>query len=193
MRINEIFYSIQGEGYHTGTPAIFIRFSGCNLKCSFCDTKHQAYTDLSEDEIVDRVASYPAQLVVVTGGEPLLQLTPSLVRKLHSIGKFVAVETNGTQPITPGVNWVTVSPKEPFVGEKGKLFLTEADEVKVVFDGRGYKDPTFGIKADHYYVQPCDTGFPETNEKILTYCIQFIKDNPQWKLSLQTQKILNVR
>lgn len=93
MRINEIFYSLQGEGFFTGTPAVFIRFSGCNLKCPFCDTNHQHGQEMSEDEIAGEAAKYSAKHVVITGGEPSLQLTASLIDKLHECGKFVAIET----------------------------------------------------------------------------------------------------
>ena len=194
MRVNEIFYSIQGEGAHSGEAAIFVRLSGCNLKCPFCDTEHQPYQDLTEEEIVRQVAEFPARMVVITGGEPTLQLTASLVDKLHEAGKTIAIETNGTHPIPKGVDWVTVSPKEPFVGNIGKLIVKTADEVKIVLDGiHIYDDPTFGITAAHYYVQPCDTGDKARNRDIINHCVQFVKQNPLWKLSLQTQKILRVR
>lgn len=192
MKINEIFYSIQGEGYHTGTPAVFIRFSGCNLKCPFCDTNFKEYVDMTEEEIISRVSAYPSKLVVITGGEPTLQLTHSLVHKLHRIGRYVAVETNGIVKSPTNVDWITVSPKQQFVGINGRPLVTDAGEVKVVFDG--LHDVTdYGIKALHYYVQPCDTGDDKKNKEIVNKCIEFIKKNPKWKLSLQTQKILNVR
>ena len=111
MKINEIFYSLQGEGFWAGTPAVFVRFSGCNLRCSFCDTQHETGTTLSEAEIVAKVAQWPARHVVITGGEPSLFLTASLVEQLHSIGKFVAVETNGTHPLPEQVDWVTLRRK----------------------------------------------------------------------------------
>lgn len=191
MKVNEIFYSIQGEGAHTGTPAVFIRFSGCNLKCDFCDTNHRGGQTYTEDEIVQEVANFAANLVVVTGGEPGLQLTQSLVDKINALGKHVAVETNGTRPL-PRVDWITVSPKQAYVGESGKPILTLANEVKVVYDGV-HPVEDFGIAATHYYLQPCDTGNEERNKEIIKEAIQFVKDNPKWKLSLQTQKILNVR
>ena len=194
MRVNEMFYSIQGEGYHTGTPAVFIRLSGCNLKCAFCDTKHQNGKEITEEEIVSYVCQYPCSLVVITGGEPSLQLTESLIDKLHKYGKFVAVETNGTKELPKNVDWITVSPKELYVGKTGKVVLKHADEVKVVFDvNTKIEDPTFGIMADHYYVQPCDTGFIAPNQENINFCINFVKNNPLWKISLQTQKILNVQ
>lgn len=194
MRVNEIFYSIQGEGAHTGQAVIFIRLSGCNLKCDFCDTKHQAYKELTEDEICAKIAIYGANTVIITGGEPTLQLTESLIDKIHALGKSVCIETNGTRPVPRGVDWVTVSPKAPFVGDIGKPVITIASEVKIVLDDLHiYDEPTFGIKAEHYFVQPCDTGNPERNKKIIDRCINFVKNNPKWKISLQTQKILNVR
>ena len=194
MKVNEIFYSLQGEGAHSGEAAIFIRLSGCNLKCSFCDTEHQPYQILTEDEICAQIAEYPAHLVVITGGEPTIQLTNSLIAKIHELGKMVAIETNGTHEIPQGVDWVTVSPKSLFVGEKGLPVINHAQEVKVVYDGFHWvDDPTFGITAAHYFIQPCDTGNDARNREIIKRCVQFIKDNPTWKLSLQTQKILGVR
>lgn len=194
MRVNEIFYSLQGEGYWTGTPSVFIRFSGCNLKCPFCDTNHQPYVEMTEEEIMDEVNKYPADLVVITGGEPALQLNDKMIGLLHNAEKTVAVETNGTKELPKWVDWITVSPKEPYVGKAGKVILTSADEVKIVLDDKvQHEDPTYGVRADWYFVQPCDTGDKERNKAIMQQCVEFIKKNPKWRLSLQTQKILNVR
>ncbi|MBQ3679787.1 MAG: radical SAM protein [Paludibacteraceae bacterium] len=195
MRVNEIFYSLQGEGAHAGEAAIFVRLSGCNLSCSFCDTKHQEHKDLTEDEITLEIAKYPASWVVITGGEPTLQLTKSLVDKIHDLHKFVAIETNGIRPIPEGVDWVTCSPKSTYVGDIGKPILKYADEVKVVFDDEHeIDDLTFGINAIHYYAQPCDTGDIERNQRIVAKCVEFVKQHPaRWSLSLQQQKILNIR
>ena len=184
MRVNEIFYSLQGEGYWTGTPAVFIRFSGCNLKCPFCDTNHQPYVEMTEEEIMDEVNKYPADLVVITGGEPGLQLNNKMIDLLHNAEKMVAVETNGTKELPKWVDWVTVSPKEPYVGKAGKVILTSADEVKIVFDDKTkHEDPTYGVRADWYFVQPCDTGDKERNKAIMQQCVEFIKKNPKWRLS----------
>ena len=111
-KINEIFYSLQGEGYHTGTPAVFIRFSGCNLKCSFCDTQHEAGTLMTDDEIIAEVSKYPAVTVILTGGEPSLWIDDALIDRLHEAGKYVCIETNGTRPLPESVDWVTCSPKQ---------------------------------------------------------------------------------
>lgn len=194
MRVNDIFYSLQGEGFHTGIPAVFIRLSGCNLKCSFCDTEHDSYQDLSEEEIVDRVVAFPAQLVIVTGGEPALQLTESLVDKLHLENRFIAVETNGTLPLPENVDWITLSPKQSFVGTQGRVQLSYADEVKVIFDGIHNPDEMLGaIDTDNLFLQPCDTGNKQQNEIIIAQCVDFVKQNPQWRLSLQTHKLIGIQ
>ena len=93
-KINEIFYSLQGEGYHTGKAAIFIRFSGCNLKCSFCDTEHEEGTLMSDEEIIKAISVYPSNLVVLTGGEPSLWIDEEFIDLLHQAGKYVCIETN---------------------------------------------------------------------------------------------------
>ena len=108
-KINEIFYSLQGEGFHTGTPAVFVRFSGCNLRCAFCDTQHQGGTMMSSQEIVDEVNKYPiAPLVVLTGGEPSLFIDEAFVAELkQNTKKKIAIETNGTWPLPTNLDWVT--------------------------------------------------------------------------------------
>jgi organic radical activating enzyme len=191
MKVNEIFYSIQGEGFFAGTPAIFVRFAGCNLKCPFCDTNHQTYKEYTEDEICDSVASYKANLVVLTGGEPTLQVTESLIKKLHELGKFVAIETNGTKQVPRNIDWITLSPKDMYVN-KANIVLTYADELKVVYDGK-HNIPNYNVQVNDYYIQPCDVGNTEENNIITNKCIEFIKDNPRWKISIQLQKILKVQ
>lgn len=197
MKVNEIFYSLQGEGYHSGTPSVFVRLSGCNLRCPFCDTKHESGVAMTEDEIALEVAKYPARHVVITGGEPSLQLTDTLVDKLHHLGKYVAVETNGTHPLPENVDWVTLSPKHAFVGAEATPVIKHADEIKVVYDG--IHDPSSQYQSlavdipERLFLQPCDTGDPTRNTAIVEAAIDYIKQNPQWRLSLQIHKILNIR
>ena len=112
-KINEIFYSLQGEGFYTGTPSVFVRFSGCNLSCPFCDTDHNQGVMMTADEIAAAVNAYPASHVVLTGGEPSLFVDDELTAALH--GHFIAMETNGTHPVAAGVDWITMSPKSDFV------------------------------------------------------------------------------
>ena len=193
MKVNEIFYSLQGEGYHSGTAAVFVRFSGCNLRCPFCDTDHEDGREMSEEDIVAQVSAYPASLVVITGGEPSLQLTDTLVEALHHLGKTVAVETNGTMPLPPNVDWITLSPKESYVSEEASVVLKKADELKVVFDGEHEPCEYRGIEISHgRFLQPCDTGDAAKNEAIIQQAIDYIKAHPTWRLSLQIHKIVHI-
>ena len=196
MKVNEIFYSLQGEGYYAGTPAVFVRFSGCNLHCPFCDTRHEKGREMSEEEIVAAVLEYPARHVVVTGGEPALQLTASLVDKLHAAGKYVAVETNGTLPLPENVDWITLSPKSAFVNG-AEVVLTRANEIKILFDG--IHDPNeqlsiFNFQLSSFlFLQPIDTGDPVRNAAIQKAAVEYIKEHPRWRLSLQIHKILSIQ
>ena len=193
MRVNEIFYSLQGEGYHSGTPAVFVRLSGCNLHCPFCDTKHEDGREMTDGEIVAEVERHPARLVVITGGEPSLQLTDSLVDALHSAGKTVAVETNGTRPLPSHVDWITLSPKDTWLGPQAAPVLTRADELKVLYDDNSEPQAYEGIEVDHRFLQPCDTGDATRNAQITAAAVKYIKGHPQWRLSLQIHKILDIQ
>lgn len=187
-RVNEIFYSLQGEGANTGTPAVFVRFSGCNLSCFFCDTDFTSYTEMSVEDIVSAVSAFPARLVVLTGGEPSLQVDRKLVDALHAVNKYLAIETNGTRPLPEGIDFVTISPKET-----GKIVLQGADEVKVVYIGQDVERYTAWISAPRYFLQPCcevKNGVQTDNREEV---IQYILEHPHWRLSLQTHKILNIR
>jgi len=191
MKVNEIFYSLQGEGYHSGEAAVFVRFSGCNLQCPFCDTQHERGVEMNEDEIVKAVVQFPARLVVVTGGEPSLQLTATLVDALHKAGKYVAVETNGTHPLPENVDWITLSPKESYV-DGAEVVLERADEIKVVYDG--VHDPIIPEQeANILSLQPMDTGREANNARITAATVEYIKAHPQWRLSLQQHKYLGIR
>lgn len=193
MKVNEIFYSLQGEGYHSGTPAVFVRFSGCNLHCPFCDTQHADGQEMTEDEIVAEVAQYPARLVVVTGGEPALQLTASLVDRLHTAGKFVAVETNGTRPLPENVDWITLSPKDAWLGENAIPVLTRADELKLLFEKGQQVKEYVDIQVKHRFLQPVDADDPRVSDSNKEAVVDYIKQHPQWRLSLQIHKLLGIR
>lgn len=201
MKVNEIFYSLQGEGHYTGTPAVFVRFAGCNLRCWFCDTDFEKGVEMSEDEIVEAVLQYPTRYVVITGGEPTLQITASLCDKLHAHGLYLMMETNGTRPLPEGcqIDWITCSPKLIDV-EEGKrkiatIRLRHIDELKVVFEDSPTQDMALyeQIPATEYRLQPCDIQDPLSNQAILNKTIKYILQHPKWKLSLQTHKILHVR
>lgn len=193
MKVNEIFYSIQGEGAYAGTPSVFIRLSGCNLKCPFCDTEHESGVEMTDEEIISEVNKYPTRHVVITGGEPSLFITDELVNRLKACkGHFVHIETNGTRELSNAVDWITCSPKFEY-NENASVVLRRINELKVVYDGTNDMQKYEQIKADHYYLQPCDTGDKVRNTEILLKTIDYVKQNPKWRISLQTHKILNVR
>lgn len=192
MRINEIFYSLQGEGHFTGRPAIFIRFSGCNLRCPFCDTDFTSYTEMSVADILKTIASYPARFVVLTGGEPSLQLTPEFVATLKAEGYFLSIETNGTHPLPAGIDWITLSPKSAFV-KHADVLLEHCNELKLVFSGKVNPEEFLALNADEHYLQPCDTGNDMANEVILQATIDYCKKHPIWSLSLQMHKVVGIR
>lgn len=179
-KINEIFVSLQGEGFHTGRSAIFVRFSGCNLSCSFCDTQHQDYVELTDDQIAEKVSTSPIDWVVLTGGEPSLQASEYLVDLLHKQGKKVAIETNGTCEIPQNIDWITLSPKDV-----EKTILTKADELKVVYVGKSVESWLEKISAPHLFLQPCSCK--NTDETV-----RYVLAHPHWRLSLQTHKYIGI-
>lgn len=187
-RVNDIFYSLQGEGAQSGRPAVFVRFSGCNLCCPFCDTDFHNGTDMSDDEILRRLADYPTRYVVLTGGEPSLQVDDSLIQLLHQAGYTVAIETNGTRLLPDGIDWVTLSPKEG-----GTVVLTRADELKIVYTGQDVERYAQTIDAPHHFLQPCaravDSIVTDNREAVVDYCLS----HPHWRLSLQIHKILHIQ
>lgn len=194
MKINEIFYSLQGEGFHTGTPAVFVRFSGCNLRCPFCDTDHHQAREMSPQEILAEAGRYPSRHVVFTGGEPALQLNTELLDLFHSAGYYIQIETNGTLPVPCGsINWITCSPKFEFTAAPAPLKIQRIDELKVVFDGRNNMSLYDAIVCRHYSLQPCDTRDTDRNAAITAAAIDYCLRNPRWRLSLQTHKLLSIQ
>ena len=192
-RVNEIFYSIQGEGRWAGRAALFVRLSGCNLLCPFCDTDFHSYTEYTAKQLIEEIkkAAPDCKFVVLTGGEPTLQVDNALTCALGYEGYYIAMETNGMRKTPANVNWVTCSPKYAYLAN-AKPIITKANEVKVVFDGV-HKVDDYGIKAHCFYVQPCDVGDKEKNADIVKKTVEFVKQHPKWQLSLQQQKIINVR
>ena len=192
MKINEIFYSLQGEGYFSGTPSVFIRFCGCNLNCSFCDTDHNtANMELSDEDILSVIAEWPSRHVVLTGGEPSLQVTSELISKLHDKGYYVQAETNGTVRLPDAIDWITCSPKPE------KIAYDEVDEFKIIYTGTNTNHQFIRhfetVKAKCYNLQPCDVGIQQKNVELMAECIDFIKANPNWNLSIQSHKLLGIR
>ena len=147
---------------------------------------------MSEEQIAEKADSFPACHVVITGGEPSLQLTGSLIEKLHHVGKFVAVETNGTHPLPSNTDWITLSPKDAYLNtSSSKPILTKVDEIKIVYNGQPpHTYPQ--ISAKHHFLQPCDTGNTEINNRNLQETIAYCLKHPKWRLSLQTQKMIHI-
>jgi 7-carboxy-7-deazaguanine synthase len=206
--IKEIFYTLQGEGAHAGRPAVFCRFSGCNLwtgresdrasaVCTFCDTDFVGTDGERGGKFPDPAllaaeidslwpAAYPgSKYVVFTGGEPLLQLDAALIEAMHRVGFQIAIETNGTLPVPAGVDWICVSPK---VGST--LVVRKGNEIKVVIPQTGQDLGDYeNLDFDNYFVQPMDGPLGEHNTRL---AIETCKLRPQWKLSLQTHKLLQI-
>ena len=206
--VKEVFYTLQGEGANTGRPSVFCRFSGCNLwsglerdrstaVCQFCDTDFVGTDGVgggkfrTAEELVDHVAAtWPPlgkgqKLVVCTGGEPALQLDEQLIAALHDRDFEVAIETNGTLPLPEGIDWVCVSPKAG-----SDIVVKNGDELKVVYPQAG-QDLDFlrGLDFAHFFLQPMDGDDQQASlSQVLEYCLS----NPEWRLSLQTHKILEI-
>lgn len=215
-KIKEIFYTLQGEGIHSGRPAVFCRFSKCNLwsgkeenraesVCNFCDTDFIG-TDgenggvyESPDVLAQKVYElWPKKngcqpFIVCTGGEPLLQLDDHLIEALHAHGFEVAIETNGTLPVPPGVDWVCASPKG-----QSKVLVTKCDELKLVFPQQDAMPEKFEhIQAHYYFLTPMAdpsvklTGVLE-HDPVIQQTIQYCLEHPKWRLNLQTHKLINI-
>jgi 7-carboxy-7-deazaguanine synthase (Cx14CxxC type) len=206
--VKEIFYTLQGEGAQAGRPAVFCRFSGCNLwsgresdrasaVCQFCDTDFVGTDGERGGKFIDAAAladvidslwpqSHPAsKYVVFTGGEPLLQLDAALIDAMHARGFEIAIETNGTIPVPEGVDWICVSPK--FGSE---LKVRKGSELKLVIPQLGQNLADYeGLEFRHFFLQPMDGPQAEANTRL---AIDTCKARPQWRLSLQTHKLLQI-
>ena len=206
--IKTLYYTLQGEGFYTGRPAIFCRFSGCNLWsglekdrkkaiCNFCDTEFVGTDGLNGGKyptaksVAKKAYSlWPAETkatpyAVCTGGEPLLQLDSKLIHAFHKIGFEIGIETNGTIPIPEEVDWVCVSPKS-----SAELIVEKGDELKIVYPQNGLDPSDYeDLNFDNFSLQPMDgLNIQQTTHATLDYCMK----HPQWNLSLQTHKLLNI-
>ena len=209
--VKEIYYTIQGEGLNGGRSAVFLRFTGCNLwsgreedrgkgrgGCSrWCDTDFVGTDgscggryDYPMDLATQVLNLWPANagncLVVCTGGEPLLQLDEPLVQALHDVGFQIAIESNGTIPVPPGVDWVCISPKA-----NAPLVVNKGNELKLVYPQEGMPPEHFEhLDFQHFLLQPLDgPQGAENTHQVLDYCLA----HPRWRVSLQTHKFLNIR
>ena len=193
--IVEIFNSVQGEGHHTGTPSIFIRFGGCNLQCSWCDTDFSVWEKKTVSEIMKILSQWTTKRVIFTGGEPAIQNLEPLSNELRANGYNMAIETNGTVELKENiVDWICVSPKDMLYPEFS-IKQQKGDELKVVYTGQDLSMyDNLKENFDNWYLQPCydeskDAG---TNGKTFHETFEVVLNNPGWKLSLQTHKWMGV-
>ena len=215
-RVNEIFFTLQGEGAHSGIPAIFVRLSGCNLQCPWCDTEFEQYEIMSAEQIIKTALSLYAydnegrrKMLVLTGGEPSLQVDQPLIDALHKADFYICIETNGTRPLPDGIDWITCSPKLIYKRNQNpvpsKLALRKVNEVKVVFTGE--YDPNIWreyLEAEHWLLQPLryngewmlESGIDEWEDDRNDNLIETTQDilsHPIWRLSVQLHKIVGIR
>ena len=197
-KIKEMFYSLQGEGINAGRAAFFIRFAGCNLQCPFCDTDFRDGMDWSIwrlEEFLQTQDNLPG-LVVLTGGEPTLQVDQDFINLAYRYFGEIAMETNGSRPLKfnrKDLSCLTISPKTDYI-PAAECVLNEATEIKVVFDGKNNPEENWGwFDAKYHFIQPCDTGNALANASIMRKAVEYVKENPNWRLSLQTQKLLHIQ
>lgn len=200
-RINEIFYSLQGEGAHAGVACVFVRFSGCNLRCAFCDTHHESGIEMTDSEIIDYINTYPGEWIVLTGGEPSLWIDDAFIQALHiATGKKIAIETNGTRRIPEAIDWVTLSPKFGMTDREcsktaSRVIVQRADEIKVVDTGQDL-EPYFVLPQirshTRMFLQPCYVEDKEEFEANTRRTVKRVKDDPRWQLSVQLHRYLNI-
>ena len=206
-RIKEIYFTQQGEGSNTGRDFVFVRFSGCNLWsgkeknrksaiCQFCDTDFYGTDGInggvySANQLIEKIKSLWVSrddniAVVLTGGEPLLQVNDELVAALKQEQIYIAVETNGTLDAPDHIDWICMSPKA-----NTEIKLKKGDEIKVIFPQESLDPEKFSLfDFSEFYLQPMDSNkYQENLNATITYC----QKNPKWKLSLQTHKILGIR
>lgn len=186
FKLVEIFYSIQGEGVRVGTPNIFVRFSNCNLSCRYCDTPYNDVNmELSENELISELEKYPCKNLILTGGEPTLQLDNDFLAKLKSKGYYLAIESNGIKKIPSLIDYVCISPKSK------KIAQTTGNEIKYVLKKGDILPEKIG-NFDNYLISP-EMNYDSPNPENIDYCIELVKNNPDWRLSIQTHKFLKIR
>jgi organic radical activating enzyme len=193
LHINDLFFTIQGEGANAGRSALFVRMPYCNLACSWCDTQFNEYKNVSQSEFITYASSLPIRFAVITGGEPMMHKhTPRVVELLKKIGYEIACETNGTFPIVDGIDFVTVSPKRDAEYKVNAEAWAKASEFKYVVDeGFDFKilDRHDTKDGRRYSLSP---EFGQLQEKALKIA-GYIAMHPDWRMSLQTHKFIGVK
>ncbi len=196
MLVNEIFYSLQGEGINTGRAAIFIRLAKCNLRCSFCDTDFDQGESMDLDRLHRAIENYPSRFIIWTGGEPTLQLTEEILTYFRLLGYEQAIETNGTRRPPRGLDYITCSPKPEAMKVLHESFPNGVSEFRFPIGAEGDLPPAIESlpRANAYLVSPIFIGekMGDLDQLALNRCIEFVKADPRWRLSLQTHKLINI-
>lgn len=196
MIINEIFYSLQGEGINAGRAAIFIRLAKCNLRCSFCDTDFDEGTEMSLSELEEAIKGFESRFIIWTGGEPTLQLNEETLMHFRLLGYEQAIETNGTRRPPRGLDYITCSPKPEAMKVLHESFPNGVSEFRFPIGAEGDLPPAIEELplAKAYLVSPIFVGdkMGELDQRALDRCIDFVKRNPRWRLSMQLHKLINI-
>lgn len=188
--VNEIFYSLQGEGGRTGEASVFIRLTKCNLACSFCDTDFADGDEMSVDEILEAISVYPCKWIIWTGGEPTIQLKDEHLAVFREHGYKQAIETNGTRRVPSLIDYITCSPKQDYETIKNRIPFVH--EIRMPIQaGDPVPDISVFPKADNYFLSPVFDA-DKINLENVAYCVELIKQHPQWRLSLQTHKLIHI-
>lgn len=191
LTVNEIFYSLQGEGGRQGEASIFIRLTKCNLKCTFCDTDFEHGDEMSLEEIASEIKAFGCQWIIWTGGEPTIQLQDEHLQYFKDLGYKQAIETNGTRPVPSLIDYITCSPKQKY--ESIKDHLPKVNEIRIpVAEGDQIPDVSVFPKADKYFLSPIFDG-DKPIKKNIEYCVDLILLDPRWQLSLQIHKLINIQ
>lgn len=188
--VNEIFYSLQGEGGRSGEASIFIRLTKCNLACSFCDTDFADGDVMIIDEILEEIKQYPCKWIIWTGGEPTIQLKDEYLAVFRKHGYKQAIETNGTRLVPSLIDYITCSPKQDYETIKSRIPVVNEIRIPVKV-GDTIPDASIFPKADNYFLSPIFDG-DKINLENVDYCVEQIKLNSQWKLSLQVHKLIHI-
>lgn len=197
-RIVEIFETLQGEGFNTGMPSIFIRFGKCNLACPWCDTNYNQFEMMSLTAILAKVAQFSARNIIITGGEPTIQPhIGSLLDALKQKGYFLAIETNGLKPVPPQIDYIATSPKRLYQKNYQKHHISTANEVRIVVDGDVLdfcEQIEKSIQAERYYLSPCEQNGEMNMLATITQLglLNQRPNKPRWQLSIQTHKIAGI-
>lgn len=192
LTVNEIFYSLQGEGGRQGEASLFIRLTDCNLHCDFCDTDFSQGVPMKVGQIVSQLKQYPAQWIVWTGGEPTLQLTEDILLFFKQEGYLQAIESNGLKPLSGLLDYTVVSPK----GNTGyaKRINPEVDEVRLPVQKGDILPSIASLPAAlYYFVSPVFTGDPAVTKANIDYGIEQVKEHPEWRLSLQIHQLIGMK